>query len=131
MTIYMRPHTDPYGFGNVLKEYKGHATQMYYEWLQLRILRHLAATGGQTPLSIPWFGLCGDMTIHFDFDLQFENWAAWLGGLVDGTTQPSYGYYDLTDEEWDRLQAYTDNWDYIEPVPWMTEPILGGLVDEN
>lgn len=82
MTIYMRQHTDPYGFGNYLKEYTGHATQMYYEWLQLRIVRHLAATGGQVPLSIPWIGLCGDMTIHFDFDLQFENWAAWLRELV-------------------------------------------------
>lgn len=53
----------------------------YYSEQERLLINHLANTGGQKPLRVPYGPWGGQL--EYRFERQFDNWAAWLGGLVD------------------------------------------------
>ena len=75
-------NTDIKALGSAFHYYEKQCREMYYEWLQLRIVRHLSATGGQSPLKVPDIGFYGRQYILFDFTEVFDNWEQWLKGLI-------------------------------------------------
>lgn len=74
-------NTDVEALGSAFHYYEKQYMGMYYEWLQLRIVRHLSVTGGQYPLKVPDI-FYGRQYILFDFTEAFDNWALWLDSML-------------------------------------------------
>ena len=73
-------HQDHWGMR--INQYVDRARSLYCCYLENELRKHLSRTGGQKPLIVWGCGLSGETSIHYVFDNLFDNWEAWLKGLI-------------------------------------------------